>query len=271
MFNATDVLGQLLQSGMSNSGTDRLQHAMGPQGLGGAGSPFGDLLGAAFGQTGGSGGGMLGGLAEAAKSFLGSGQSGVGGNPLAVGGLGALAGALLGGGGGAAKGAVGGGAMALLAGVAMQALKNWGQDTAPVAEDVAKQAPLGLREPQGPAEAQALQSSAELVLKAMINAAKADQTIDQQEMDRIVGKLQDAGDDAREFVMSELRKPFDLEGLVRAVPDPQAAVQVYAASLLAIDVDTAAEQQYMQRLAQGLGLDAGVVQRVHQALGLAPA
>ena len=47
------------------------------------------------------------------------------GNPLAVGGLGALAGALLGGGGGAVKGAMGGGVLALLGGIAMSALKNY--------------------------------------------------------------------------------------------------------------------------------------------------
>jgi uncharacterized membrane protein YebE (DUF533 family) len=257
---------------MSSSAPGRLRHAAGPDGIGEAGSPLGDLFGSAMGQGGGgSSGGAGGGLAEMARDFLGAGQSGTGGSPLAVGGLGAFAGALLGGGGGAAKGAVGGGAMGLLASLAMQALGNWSRGTPPSPEEVVKAAPLGLREPQGPAEEQELQSSAELMLQAMISAAKADQKVDQQELDRIVGKLQaaGAGSHAREFVMSELRKPLDLEGLIRKVPNPQIAVQVYAASLLAIEVDTPAEQQYMRRLAQGLGLDTGVVQRVHQALGAA--
>jgi uncharacterized membrane protein YebE (DUF533 family) len=274
MFDATDLLGQILQSGMSNSASGRLRHAMGTQGLGQTGNPLGDLFSGAMGQQAGtgSGPGMLGGLAEMAKDFLG-GQSSAGTSPLAVGGLGALAGALLGGGGGAAKGAVGGGAMALLGGLAMQALRNWGQGAAPSAEEVAREAPLGLREPQGPAEEQELQSSARLMLEAMVNAAKADREIDQQELNRIVGRLRDAGadSDAREFVMGELRKPLDLDGLIRQVRDPQAAVQVYAASLLAIEVDTPAERQYMERLARGLGLDAGVVQRVHRALGVVAA
>jgi uncharacterized membrane protein YebE (DUF533 family) len=276
MFNPTDLLGQILQSGMSDSAADRLRHAMGPQGLGGADSPLGNLLANALGQgSGGAGDARFGGLAEMAREFLGAGGSSgtIGSNPLAVGGLGALAGAIFGGGGGAAKGAIGGGAMALLASVAMQALRNWGQGQTPSTEEVAKQAPLGLREPQGPAEVQELHSSAELMLKAMINAAKADQQVDKQELDRIVGKLGDAGADseARAFVMSELSKPLDLDGLIREVPNPQVGVQVYAASLLAIEVDTPAEQQYMQQLAQGLGLDSAVVQRVHQALGIADA
>jgi uncharacterized membrane protein YebE (DUF533 family) len=43
---------------------------------------------------------------------------------------------------------------------------------------------------------------------------------------------------------------------------------VYAASLLAIEVDTQAERDYLQRLADGLGLDSGVVQRLHTTLGV---
>jgi uncharacterized membrane protein YebE (DUF533 family) len=68
--------------------------------------------------------------------------------------------------------------------------------------------------------------------------------------------------------MSELRKPMDLEALIRDVPDQQVAVQLYAASLLAIEVDTEAERQYLRRLAHGLGLDASAVRRVHQCLGM---
>lgn len=272
MFNATDLLGQILQSGASRPAQDRLRHAMGPQGLGGSGSPLSNVLGQAMGQSGaGSGsGGMLGGLAEAARGFLG-GRSGQGASPMAVGGIGALAGALLGGGGGAVKGAVGGGAMAMLGGLALQALQNWGQQgTAPDAADLAREAPLGLREPQGEAEERELQDTATLMLKAMISAAKADGEIDAEEQERILGKLQDAGADAeaQAFVRGEVQKPIDLDGLIRAVPSRQVGVEVYAASLLAIEVDTEAERDYLRRLAGGLGLEEAVVQRIHQALGV---
>ena len=104
----------------------------------------------------------------------------------------------------------------------------------------------------------------------MINAAKADGQVDQEELQRIVGRLRQAGAEAEalQFVMSELRKPMDLEGLVQDVPDQEVAVQLYAASLLAIEVDTDSERQYLRRLAHRLGLDASVVRRVHQCLGM---
>ena len=54
---------------------------------------------------------------------------------------------------------------------------------------------------------------------------------------------------AREFVQAEMRRPFDVDGLPE-VPNPKTAVEVNAASLLAIEVDTPAERDYLRRLAQ---------------------
>jgi uncharacterized membrane protein YebE (DUF533 family) len=108
-----------------------------------------------------------------------------------------------------------------------------------------------------------------IILKAMINAAKADGRIDDAEMQRILGKLEEAGADteAREFVQAEMRRPFDGQGLPE-VANAQTAVEVYAASVLAIAVDTPAEREYLRRLAQGLGLEEGTVQRLHATLGV---
>jgi uncharacterized membrane protein YebE (DUF533 family) len=131
--------------------------------------------------------------------------------------------------------------------------------------------PLGLREPQEQGEEEALQNQALLVLRAMANAVKADGRVDASEMQRIADKIQGTGDDAaaRAFVTDELKKPMDLQAIVRDVRSPEQAVQVYAASLLAIEVDTPAERDYLRRLAEGVGLDAETVQRVHQMLGVA--
>ncbi|HSA79599.1 MAG TPA: tellurite resistance TerB family protein [Geminicoccaceae bacterium] len=264
MFNARDLLGQVMQAGMSGSAADRMRHAMGPKGLGQAGNPLAEL----FGQSGSGGG--LGGLAGMAGSlFSDASRSVKRGDPLAVGGLGALAGAVLGGGRGAMRGAVGGGILALLGGLAMTALKNQ-TGTASGPDQLAKEAPLGLREPQDPGEEAELERTAQLVLRAMINAAKADGQIDAGEMQRIVGKLEEDGadDEARAFVLKEMQKPEDLDGLLRDVRSREVAVEVYAASLLAIEVDTPAERDYLRRLAERSNLDASTVQRVHEVLGV---
>jgi len=104
----------------------------------------------------------------------------------------------------------------------------------------------------------------------MINAAKADGSIDEAETDRIVGKLREGGlsDEEQRFLVEEMRKPMDMDSIVRAVPNPQVAMQVYAASLLAIEVDTDKERHYLQDLAAALRLDSNAVAYLHSALGV---
>ncbi len=155
--------------------------------------------------------------------------------------------------------------MAVLGAMAFSALK--GSGSAPEAQEV----PVGLRQPENTQQEQELEQGAELVLKAMINAAKADGHIDQSEIQRILGKLETAGadSDARDFVINEMNKPLDLDGIVAAAGmSPQLSAQVYAASLLAIEVDTPAERQYLQQLAGGLGLSPEVTSRLEKTVGL---
>jgi uncharacterized membrane protein YebE (DUF533 family) len=162
-----------------------------------------------------------------------------------------------------APGAIGGGLLAALGSVAFSALQKSGQ-TPSAAANPTLGPPLGLDTHED------VQSTATLLLRAMINAAKADGQIDQKELERILGKLQEVGSDAsaRDFVISELGKPLDINGLVSAVKSPHQAVQVYAASLLAIDVDTPAETKYLAQLAQALKLGPDVVTQINGAMAV---
>jgi uncharacterized membrane protein YebE (DUF533 family) len=218
-----------------------------------------------LGQQGG-GGGLLGGLMDSLQSGL----SGAANNPLQAGGIGALAGALFGGGGDSVKGALGGGAMAMLAGVALKALMNGGQGGG-ASGFSGGGVPLGLKAPETPDEQQDVERTAGLIVRAMISAAKADGDIDQQEMQRILGKVKEAGADSEteSWVLTELGKPQDLEGLVADIPNLETAAEVYAASLLAVEVDTPEEKQYLAELARRTGLNDDVVRYIHQSMGVA--
>ena len=296
----TDLLGSLLGTGMSPTGTDRLKDALGGGGpashtdvpnllkslgldtskigdlLGGAGKlgdllssgkigdllggsgKLGDVLGGLFGgQGGGSIGQTLSGTLEEAQKAVGENKN------LALAALGALAGAILGGGQSSMRGAVGGGVLAVLGALAYQALKGTQQES--------QEVPLTLREPETQVEKQQLENQAQLMLRAMINAAKADGQIDQGEVQRIIGKLEEDGADkpALNFVMAEMTKPMETEAIVAAAQgNPQLGAELYAASLLAIKVDTPAEQAYMQNLSAGLGLPTQAVSNLEKTMGL---
>ncbi len=112
--------------------------------------------------------------------------------------------------------------------------------------------------------------TAVLLIRAMISAAKADGEIDPKEMQGILERLDQAGASAEEraFVMTEIAKPLDLDALVAQVRTPALAPEVYAASLMAIDVDTPEEEAYLQALAQRLGLPAAQVAQLHRQFGV---
>jgi uncharacterized membrane protein YebE (DUF533 family) len=105
----------------------------------------------------------------------------------------------------------------------------------------------------------------------MVNAAKSDGRIDRREKQRILGKLREMGvdPDSREFVRTEMNQPMNTESIVLTTTGrPELAASLYAASLLAIEVSTAAEKDNMGKFAAKLGLDRVVVEHLEKAVGL---
>ena len=107
-----------------------------------------------------------------------------------------------------------------------------------------------------------------LLIKAMIAAAKADGHIDDDERAAVLGQIDEQGLDqeAHAFVEAEMAKPLDIYEITSAVRDARTAAEVYAASLMAIDVDTDAERKYLDMLATRLGLDDGTKERIEKSL-----
>ncbi|MBZ4021285.1 protein YebE [Rhodobacter sp. TJ_12] len=110
------------------------------------------------------------------------------------------------------------------------------------------------------------ESQAKLMIRAMIQAAKADGVIDDAEKAAILAQLGEATEEEIAFVQAELDAPIDVDGLVADVGDA-AKVQVYTAAVMAISVDTEAEKRYLANLAAALGVDAETVLQVHRAMG----
>jgi len=280
MFDPVKLLGSIAENLSTSSAPNRFGAAVQQGATGGGAQPGGlnSLLSGLMAQGGPPGsqpaagglGGLLGSFADMAARAASSPRHELqNNNPAAVGGLGSLAGALLGGG----RGAMGGGLMAVLGSLAYSAMQNH----AGAATSTPQPGNAGFGQMQPTAVSAAPNSQADvsrralLLTRAMIQAAKADGVVDQQELQRIMGKLDDHGQDgqAREFVASEMRRPIDIGGLVRDVATPQEAAEVYAASLMAIEVDTQAERDYMADLAGALKLPHSVVSQIHSTLGIA--
>jgi uncharacterized membrane protein YebE (DUF533 family) len=295
-MNPFDILGAVMQSGMSPSSGNRMGSVLGQMmgGMMGGGAPGGMPGGMPAGpQAGAPGGGMFDILSKVAGSMFGGGQGGapgpgapgMGGMPGFGAGIPAdilkqVAGAVLGGGAPGGNAAAGAGAMAIFGTLAAQALEMaksmlGGGEAPPKRPDIRmddQTAVLaGMRPPQTPQERQQVMDVATLTLKAMLNAAKADGRLDEKEKERILGKMQEGGitPEEQRFINEEVQRPIDIDALAREVPNQQVAAQIYAASLMAIEVDTDSERRYLADLATKLKLDPNAVAYLHRSMGLA--
>ncbi len=227
-IDAMKILGSLLNSGALSKGS----------GSNILGSVLGSVLGGGGQQGGGS---SAGGLGDMLGGLLGGGSS------ASAGGMADMLGGLL---GGSSKS---GGGLGDLIGAAM---KQFGA------------APSGMQladvEPKiAPEQAN---EQATIMIRAMINAAKADGRVDDEEQRHIIEGLgKDITPEEVAFVQDELAAPVDVDAFVRSVPRG-AEAQVYLASLMAIDLDTNPEAQYLHQLAQGMGLNPKEVNGLHEQL-----
>jgi len=246
---------------------------------GGAGAGgLGDLLGGIMGGNGGgsAAGGSRGGLGDVVGKVTEYAKQNPGLSTAAAGGLAAV---LFGGKGPKLKAdalTLGGlAAIGTLAYKAFQQYKINNPGTAASAPPVGTPAALPPADSAfHPANAPGGQDAVALsIVTAMIAAAKADGTVDATERQKILGKLSEGGLSAeeRDYLDRELAGPLDLNKVVDSATGPEHAIQLYAASLLAIDPDHPAERAYLDMLAARLGLDAGLKTSIEQAVAGAAA
>ena len=136
---------------------------------------------------------------------------------------------------------------------------------APAAIPMAPPAPVAPAVDAPPAMQQA---DATHLIRAMIAAANADGLIDAEERAGILERTMEAGLDAatQQFLMGELRAPASMDDIVAATR-AELRLETYAASLIAINIDSDAERAYLDRLATALGLSPDDRARVAQQIG----
>ncbi len=273
-MDAIKILGSLLNSGVLSKGgssSDVLGSLIGAvlggsqgqatQGGGSLGDLLGSVLGGGQGSSAGGIGDLLGGLLSGGKPASASG-----------GGIGDLLGSVLGGGAKSAptdaKGledllGIGKGASGGLGGLLGGALAKYGQTQnpnlpTPSAEDHSM-LPAGM-------DSREADRQAELMIRAMINAAKSDGSFDESEQEKILSKLGEVTQDEIDFVKREFAAPLDAQAFANSVPRGLEH-QIYAVSLAAINLDENSEAQYLGELASSLRIGANEANQIHAQLG----
>lgn len=107
---------------------------------------------------------------------------------------------------------------------------------------------------------------AAILLRALIQSAKADGRIDPGEKEKLLKNLGKLDHEELDFVNAELAKPIDVPGLAREIPKG-AEAQVYMMSVMGIDLDTNKEAKYLAELAQAIGMSPETANAIHDRLG----
>ena len=110
------------------------------------------------------------------------------------------------------------------------------------------------------------EEQAKILLKAMINAAKADGKIDTDEQAKIIEHIGEVTPEELAFVKSEMAAPLDLEGIIAKANGIEA--EVYLSSLMTINLDSKEEALYLDKLAKGLNISEESADAFHIKLGI---
>ncbi len=104
-----------------------------------------------------------------------------------------------------------------------------------------------------------------ILLKAMVNAAKADGMLSELEEKRVMEFMGDMSKVEQMFVEYEFKKVSNMESFLKEVPKGMEE-HVYYMSLFAIDLDNKAEREYLELLANKLQLPYKMVNSIHESL-----
>jgi len=123
-----------------------------------------------------------------------------------------------------------------------------------------------------PGDAATARDTGLLLLEAMIAAAHADSHLDGREQraifDRALRLALAPADKAELF--DRLANPPSIESLALRARTPELALELYTASVLAIDADTPAEHLHLEALAKRLALPGDLVASVHAEVAGGP-
>lgn len=102
-----------------------------------------------------------------------------------------------------------------------------------------------------------------LLIRAMINSAKVDGEISEDEQKKIIGQVGDTTSETVQFLRSEFAKPLNVAEFASSLPIGMEQ-KAYAISLMAIKLDSKEEADFLRELARALRISPDLCNQIHQ-------
>jgi uncharacterized membrane protein YebE (DUF533 family) len=149
------------------------------------------------------------------------------------------------------------GSVAAVGTVAYTAYQNWLKTQGKTA-DFVNDAPLATL------AGVAADRRSQLILRAMIAAAKADGVVDNDEQSMLDEQLKrtELTDDSKQWLRMEMAANHDAKSIAAGVDSPAAAAEVYLVSSMVVDEASPLERAYLDQLQEALKLDQALVDQI---------
>jgi uncharacterized membrane protein YebE (DUF533 family) len=102
-----------------------------------------------------------------------------------------------------------------------------------------------------------------LLIRAMINSAKVDGEISEDEQNTILGQVGDTSPETIQFLRTEFARPLNVNEYAQSLPVGMEE-KAYGISLMAIKLDSKEEADYMRQLARALRITPETCNQLHQ-------
>ncbi len=113
---------------------------------------------------------------------------------------------------------------------------------------------------------EAAEKRGQILLKAMLAAAKADGHIDDEERAKILDQAKTLGlkEETLRFIEEQLQTPADARAIAAEADSKETAAEIYLLSRMVIDAANEQEKRYLQQLAEALNLERDFVAQLER-------
>jgi uncharacterized membrane protein YebE (DUF533 family) len=164
------------------------------------------------------------------------------------------------------------GSLAAIGGIGYKAYQNWmaeknatEQQYKEMAEDIGKDnVSNGTLINFDKLDEKETENRSQILLKAMIAAAKADGHVNSKEVIAIEEQITKLGlgDDTASLIQEEIAKPLDVKEVAALVNDQAMAAEIYLVSAVISNRENSMERDYLESLAQEMGLPDALVSQL---------
>jgi len=158
------------------------------------------------------------------------------------------------------------GSLAAIGGVAWKAYQNWVAEKEQTSQNVKDMASNAKVIPINELNEEEANERSQILLKAMIAAAKADGHINNKEITAIEEQIEKLGlgDDIAKLLQDEVSKPLNVKEIAVLAETQAIAAEIYLVSAVVTDKENSMEKEYLEDLANAMELPNALVAQLQE-------